>query len=123
MRVFLVEDSEAVRELIVENLSDIPGLVFAGFADAEAEAFERLSKDSYEIVLFDIELKQGNGISLLRSLFGKPILQNTTKIIFSNNVSEAYRHAGKQCGVQYFFDKTSELSWVAKIVVICLSFR
>ena len=31
VRVFLVEDSPAVRELIVENLDDIPGLVFAGF--------------------------------------------------------------------------------------------
>lgn len=99
-----------MRDLIVENLGDIPGLVFAGFSDAEADAFVQLSKESYEVVLFDIELRQGNGISLLRSLVGKSTLDSTTKIIFSNNVSDAYRRAGKQYGVQYFFDKTSELS-------------
>jgi DNA-binding NarL/FixJ family response regulator len=110
LRVFLVEDSQAVRDLIVENLADIPGVIFAGFSDAEADAFQQLSTESYEIVLFDIELKQGNGISLLRSLVGKSTLADTTKIIFSNNVSDAYRRAGKQYGVQYFFDKTSELS-------------
>lgn len=110
LRVFLVEDSAAVREQIVENLSDIPGLVFAGFSDTEGDALVQLRKTSFDVVIFDIELKEGNGISLLRSLAGMPRLPANLKIIFSNNVSNAYRRVGEQYGVSYFFDKTSELS-------------
>ncbi len=108
IRVFLVEDSLAVRDLIVENLSDIPCLEFAGFADSEIDAFEQLTNEVFDIVIFDIELRLGNGISLLRSLAGTPTM-NGLKIIFSNNVSSAYRRAGHEYGVRYFFDKTSEL--------------
>ena len=109
MRVFLVEDSAAGRDLIVENLSDIPGLLFTGFADTEADALTGLNLDSYEVVIFDIELKRGNGISLLRSLTAAGLLRDSLKIIFINNVSTTYRRVGQQYGVQYFFDKSSEL--------------
>lgn len=109
LRVFLVEDSQAVREQIVENLSDIPGLVFAGFSDTEGDALGRLRQEFYDIVIFDIELKQGNGISLLRSLAKTPRFPDNLKIIFSNNVSSAYRRVGQQYGVRFFFDKTSEM--------------
>lgn len=109
VRVFLVEDSQVVREQIVETLSDIPGVVFAGFSDTEGEALGHLRQNFYDVVIFDIELKQGNGISLLRSLARTSCPVDNLKIIFSNNVSSAYRRVGQQYGVQYFFDKTSEL--------------
>ena len=110
LRIFLVEDSQAVREQIVENLSDIPGIVFAGFSDTEGEALGQLRNDHFDVVIFDIELRQGNGLSMLRSLAGTPRLAPNLKIIFSNNVSSAYRRIGEQYGVRYFFDKTYELS-------------
>ena len=116
LRVFLVEDSHAVREQIVENLSDIPGLVFAGFSDTERDALGQLRDEHFDVVIFDIELKQGNGISLLRSLAGIPRLAHNLKIIFSNNVSSAYRRVGEQYGVRYFFDKTSELPQLRRLL-------
>ena len=109
LQAFLVEDSAAVRALIIENLSDIPGLVFAGFADAEADALACLRAQRYDIVIFDIELRQGNGISLLRSLAATETLPESLKVIFSNNVSTAYRRVAEQYGVQHFFDKSSDL--------------
>lgn len=98
-----------MRALLVENLSDISRLEVAGFADTEAEAIRLLSQDAYDVVIFDIELRQGNGISVLRSLASSPRSQDILKIIFSNNVSGAYRRVGAQFGVHHFFDKTSEL--------------
>ena len=95
---------------MIENFSDIPGLLFTGYADTEVDGLTQLQQDRHDVVIFDIELRQGNGISLLRSLAATGSLQETLKIIFSNNVSTAYRRVGRQYGVQYFFDKTSELS-------------
>ncbi len=97
-----------MRNLIVENLSDIPGLEFAGFSDSENDALTQLRTQSFDVVIFDIELRLGNGISLLRSLATSSPLKSL-KIIFSNNVSSAYRRIGREYGVRHFFDKTSEL--------------
>jgi DNA-binding NarL/FixJ family response regulator len=108
LRVFLVEDSSMVRDLITDSLAGIPGVVVAGFSDTEKDALEKLSLQIFDVVIFDIELKQGNGMSLLRTLAKAPAQPNTLKIIFSNNVTANYRRMGEQYGVRFFFDKTSE---------------
>ena len=109
LRLYLVEDSPAVRAALVESLGDIPNLEVAGYSETEAEALCVLSHQAYDIIIFDIELRQGNGISLLRSLAMSSASHDSLKIIFSNNVSGAYRRVGAQYGVHHFFDKTSEL--------------
>tara|TARA_R110001599_G_scaffold64023_3_gene178966 strand:+ start:589996 stop:590433 length:438 start_codon:yes stop_codon:yes gene_type:complete len=109
LRVFLVEDSLDVRELIIENLSMIPGLVIAGVSESENDALEQLNSLSCDVLIVDIQLKKGNGISLLRQISEQSKAANEMfKIICSNNASEVFRRAGQQYGVQHFFDKTSE---------------
>jgi DNA-binding NarL/FixJ family response regulator len=110
LRIFLVEDSVAVRDLMIDTLSEIPGVVFAGFAEEEADALKKIDAEPFDVLILDIELKQGNGMSLLRTLAASPKPLNSTKIIFSNNVSNAFRRAGEKYGVRFFFDKSSEFT-------------
>jgi DNA-binding NarL/FixJ family response regulator len=109
MRVFLVEDVPAMRDLIVSRLADIPGLYWAGFSDTEDDALAQLMTQTCDVLIVDIELKQGNGMSMLRKLFHANAHADDLKIIFSNNVCEAYRQAGARYGVQFFFDKSCQL--------------
>lgn len=109
LRIFLIEDSRTVRELLIEYLSDIEGLEFSGFAATQSEALVQLRSRAFDVVIFDIELLQGNGINVLRSLAQSPTLSDSLKIIFSNNVSSTCRRIGMQYGVHHFFDKTTEL--------------
>ncbi len=108
LRIFLVEDMPAVRDLIVASLADVDGITWSGFADSENDAIEQLKHNENDILIVDIELKQGNGISLLRRLMQDNMHARSLKIIFSNNVCDAYRRTGAQYGVQYFFDKSFE---------------
>lgn len=109
LRVFLVEDSLDVRELIIENLSMIPGLVIAGVSESENDALDQLDSLMCDVLIVDIQLKKGNGISLLRQISEQSKAANSMfKIICSNNASEVFRRAGQQYGVRHFFDKTSE---------------
>jgi DNA-binding NarL/FixJ family response regulator len=109
LRVFLVEDSLEVRELIIENLAMIPGLVIAGVSESEGDALSQLNSMPCDVLIVDIQLKKGNGISLLRQISEQSkIANNMFKIICSNNASEVFRRAGQQYGVRHFFDKTSE---------------
>ena len=108
LRVFIVEDSVAVRDFITEILEEIHGLFLSGFSDTEDEAFDHLRGNGCDVLILDIQLKQGNGMSLLRSLARESVQPDLLKIIFSNNVSGAYRRIGQQYGVQFFFDKASQ---------------
>ena len=110
LRIFLVEDSEDVRELIVESLAEIVGVRLVGYAETEMEALRHLQQNSYDVLILDIQLKQGNGMSLLQALArSNTRRQSEVKVVFSNHVSPTYRRVGAQCGVQHFFDKSSEL--------------
>jgi response regulator of citrate/malate metabolism len=108
LRVFLVEDSIDVRDLMMENLAMIPGVVVAGTSESEGDALTQLNELSCDILIVDIQLKKGNGISLLRQIAEGHHVTDTVKIICSNNASEVFRRAGQQYGVRHFFDKTSE---------------
>ncbi|QJP99751.1 response regulator [Herbaspirillum rubrisubalbicans] len=110
LQIFLVEDSEDVRDLIVESLAEIAGVHLVGHAESELEALRHLQLHSYDVLILDIQLKQGNGMSLLQSLArSNTRRQSEVKVVFSNHVSPTYRRVGVQCGVQHFFDKSSEL--------------
>lgn len=108
LRVFLVEDSLEIRDLMVENMAMIDGLTVAGMAESEDEALAQLQALSFDILIVDIQLKKGNGINLLRNIADDQKFSGTLKIICSNNASEVFRRVGRQYGVNHFYDKTSE---------------
>lgn len=117
LKIFLVEDSSDVRDLIMESLTDIPGVVLAGYADSEQEAMVRLETENYDVLILDIQLRQGNGMNLLQTLAqSKQRVHREFKIIFSNHVSATYRRVGLQYGVQFFFDKSSEFAKLHSLI-------
>lgn len=117
LHLFLVEDSMVLRELLLESIADIPGISVNGFSDAEDDAFEKMSAAPCDIVIVDIQLKQGNGISLLRRLAAQPSKSTLINIILSNNVGTAYRRVVDEFEVCFFFDKTTEYSQLQPLLV------
>ena len=109
LRVFIVEDSAAVRDFVVEIMAEIQGVALAGISETERDALKYLRDHICDVLILDIELKQGNGMSLLRTLARESLQPELLKIIFSNNVSGTYRRIGQQYGVQFFFDKSSQV--------------
>jgi DNA-binding NarL/FixJ family response regulator len=106
LRVFLVEDLPAVREVVIESLAEIAGLDVAGFAATEAGALAWLSIHDCDVVIVDLELKQGNGIGVLKGLADSAPRHSPLKIVYSNHVNAGIRSLAKQFGAQHFFDKT-----------------
>lgn len=106
LRIFLVEDAPAVRAMIASELCSLPGIALAGCSDSENDALQQLLELPCDVLIIDIELKQGNGMSLLRKLRAANVHADALKIIFSNNICDAYRRAGERYGVRHFFDKS-----------------
>ena len=103
LRVFLVEDFPPVRDLIVENLQEIAGLELAGVAEGEQDALSWLNSHPCDVLILDLELRQGNGLGVLKAL--QPA-SNLVKIVYSNHVSSNIRSLAERFGASYFFDKT-----------------
>ena len=110
LHLFLVEDSATLRELLLEAIAAIPGIVIDGFSDSEDDAFQQLHHTPCDIVIVDIQLKQGNGITLLRRLAAQASKPQMVNIVLSNNVSPAYRRVIDEFDVCFFFDKTTEFT-------------
>jgi len=106
MRVFLVEDLPAVRTLVIENLEDIRGLELAGYAETEDAALSWLSDHECEVLILDLELKQGNGIGVLKQLAASGSRPGLVKIIYSNHIGPNIRRLAAKFGAAYFFDKS-----------------
>lgn len=115
LRIFLVEDSIDVRDLIIENLVMIPGVVVAGVSETEHDALNQLNKIPCDILILDIQLKKGNGINLLRQL-SEQNNYDPLKIICSNNATEVFRRVGRQYGVNHFYDKTAEFPQLFELI-------
>ena len=106
MRVFLVEDLPAVRTLVIENLEDIRGLELAGYAETEDAALSWLDSHECEVLILDLELKQGNGIGVLKQLAASGSRPGLLKIIYSNHIGPNIRRLAAKFGAAYFFDKS-----------------
>lgn len=68
MDLFIVEDSEVVRERIQSLLSDIPGIAVVGYAVNEPDAIERINTLLPEVVTLDLRLQSGSGFNVLENI-------------------------------------------------------
>ncbi|MBI5439543.1 MAG: response regulator transcription factor [Nitrosomonadales bacterium] len=110
MKVFIVEDSEMVREHLQSMLSDIPGVDLVGYAVDELGAIERIDALRPDAVTLDLRLKPGSGIAVLDHI--KKNHAWIKVIVLTNYVDEFYADSCKNAGADCFFDKTFQFSRV-----------
>lgn len=110
MNVFIVEDSDIVREHMESMLSAIPGVEVVGYAVDELGAIERINTLLPDVVTLDISLKPGSGISVLENI--KKQHPKIKVIVLTNYTDEFSANSCKRAGADYFFDKTFQFSRV-----------
>jgi DNA-binding NarL/FixJ family response regulator len=118
LRVFLIEDSVLLQELLAGMLSELDCVELCGCADGEAEALRRLAEAPVDLAIIDIELKQGSGIGVLDALqtdsdrYGHP-----RKVVLTNYAHATMRRQCEQYGTDAFFDKSMHLNQLIDYVV------
>lgn len=68
LRVGVVEDQPLLGGMLAELLTGAPGIEFVGRAGTVAEARQRFGSGGVDVLTMDIELPDGNGVSLGVSL-------------------------------------------------------
>ena len=105
LHVFIVEDSQPVRERIEEMLASIEGTRCAGWAATAEAAISGILDTHPHAVILEIALAQGSGFDVLRALRARA--PQIPVYVFSNFSMEPYRRLAIRLGAAVFFDKTA----------------
>jgi DNA-binding NarL/FixJ family response regulator len=114
MRVFVVEDSPAIRERLVEIINEINGLEVVGVAATYIEAVSGIRRTRPDVGIFDIQLAEGSGIDALAAV--KRELPALRGVVLSNYATPQHRRASIEAGAEYFLDKSADFERIAGIL-------
>jgi DNA-binding NarL/FixJ family response regulator len=116
LTIYIVEDSPAVMERLVEAVGDIPNAKVVGSADAVAAALEGMQRSQPRVLILDIQLRGGSGFQVLKHLRASSSRPEAV-IVVTNHPSDDYRIASRECGADHFFDKASEFHKVREVLL------
>jgi len=117
LRVFLVEDSPALRERLTESLTSLAGVRVVGSSDTEEAAIRELRTIECDAVVLDLQLKHGNGLNVLKAIRQGDCAQpRKLVIVLTNYAFSLYRHRCLQAGADFFLDKARDCERLAQVL-------
>jgi two-component system OmpR family response regulator len=119
VKVLLVEDSAVLAEILSESLSELPEVDLVGVVDSEIEAFRIIARDRVDLIFLDLQLKQGTGFGILRSLADMHPAPRT--VVLTNHDLPEYQTAAMALGATYFLDKARDFHRLPEIVRAIIS--
>jgi two-component system OmpR family response regulator len=117
--VLLVEDSAVLAEILSEALSELPEVKLVGAVDSESEAFRVLAHEHVDLIFLDLQLKQGTGFGILRSLADMHTAPRS--VVLTNHDLPEYQTAAMALGATYFLDKARDFHRLPEIVRAIIS--
>lgn len=113
MNVFVVEDSEAMRESLRSMLSEFHDVRIVGYAADEPGAIEQINALLPDVVILDLNLQSGSGVAVLKNI--KKHHAAIKVMVLTNCTDEIYVDACKRANADYFFDKSFQFMEVREV--------
>lgn len=114
LRVLLIEDSAVIRELVAEAIEADGGAWVAFVTDSESAAVRELSAARYDAIVVDLQLREGSGLGVLRSL--QELRRDALVIVLTNYASRAMRQRCAALGADCFLDKSREFEQISNVM-------
>jgi DNA-binding NarL/FixJ family response regulator len=115
LRVFLADDSAAIRERVAGLLAG-PHLDIVGEAGTPPACVEGILQAHPDVVVLDVQLQGGSGLEVLRAV--SRAAPEIAFVVFSNNSAPAYRKRYLDAGAVAFLDKSTEFDQLAHAVSV-----
>jgi DNA-binding NarL/FixJ family response regulator len=113
-RVFIVDDSAAIRLRLTEMLSCMENVRVVGEAKSAREAIAAILRVRPDSVLLDLNLMGRTGIDVMRSVL--PQAPSIVFVVLTNHPEPQYRRACTEAGATYFLDKSREFDRVRDVI-------
>ncbi len=114
MKILIVDDSELLRDRLIELLTNIPNT--EAFIEAEnvIEAKKLIQELNPEFIITDIRMPGGSGIDFVRYL--RESGSNAVIVVLTNYPYSQYKEAALEAGANYFLGKISEFEKLREII-------
>jgi len=112
-KLFIVDNSDIIREHLIALLEKIDGIEIVGEAKDSDKAIQSIKEVRPDVAILDIKMP-GDGINALKVIKGKkyaPIV-----IMFTNYPYPEFREKCFELGADYFFDKSGEFEKFIKVL-------
>ena len=116
LRVALVESSPLIRARVQESLAEVASLEIVGVAETETEARTLLRSIDWDVLVIDLQLREGTGLGVLKMLAEAPRTGSQTIIVLTHFTFPQYRRKSAMLGVHHFFDKARESHCVRDVL-------
>ena len=113
VRVFLADDSAAIRERIARLLT-LRSMAIVGEAETPQASIDGILAAHPDVVVLDCQLEGGTGLQVLRAV--RAADPSIAFVVFSNSSAPPYRKRYLGEGARAFLDKTSEFDQLAAAV-------
>ena len=110
LTVYIVDDSDLMRERLVELASDITGIEVTGQSGNPVDALNSIKNEHPDIVILDIRLPGRSGIDVLKDI--KRDSPAPIVIMITNYPYPQYRKGCLDAGADYFFSKINEFETI-----------
>ena len=108
LRLFLVEDSAAIRERLIALIGGCDGVSFVGAADSVAASIDAILRLAPDALVLDLQIIGGSGLEVLRAV--RPALPDLHIVVLTNFATDQHRRACLAGGAEAFFDKSTEFA-------------
>jgi DNA-binding NarL/FixJ family response regulator len=116
MKVFLVEDSAAIRERLIEMIREVKNVDVVGQAENYSDAVAGIAASRPDVAILDIKLadETATGIDVLAEI--KRRLPAVRAIMLSNYATPQHVKASADAGAEYFLDKSADFERIVDIL-------
>lgn len=102
--ILVVDDSKVMRDMIIACLRAEPGLTFTHAASG-LEAIEKLSLQTFDLVLLDLNMPDIGGVEVVEFIRGQDQLKRLPIVIVTTRGDEASRTRVLEAGANRFMTK------------------
>jgi two-component system response regulator DevR len=114
LKVYLVEDSEIIRQRLHQLLGSIAAIQIVGEAEDAGPALEGINATQAEVAVIDMQLAHSSGLTVLKGLANRK--PRVIAMVLTNYATPEFKRECLAAGAQYFFDKTNEFDLVRQTI-------
>jgi two-component system OmpR family response regulator len=114
LKVLLVDDSTILIEKLSEAIRQIPTIDLVGTVNTEASAIAFARGQSIDVIILDLQLKQGTGFGVMRAL--ARTASPPRILVMTNYDLPEYKDAALALGASHFLDKSRDYARLPELI-------
>jgi len=115
MTLLIIEDSPLIVDRIKKIVIEIKEIEIIGDTGTVKEAESLIQKEKPDIIILDIHLQNGSGLSIQYLIHSHKL--NIKTVILTNYFSPILEKKCFELGVKYFLDKSKDFSKLKETII------